>query len=442
LRDHLSVKNNHLFIDDFNTVELAEKYNTPLFVTSATRIKKNFDDFKRAFPDAEIYYAAKANWNVAILKILAERDAGADVFSDGELYVALKAGIPRDKILFNGNSKSERELRMAVEEGVKVSVDSLDELRALSKIASEMGKEIKIAFRVNPDISSKTHPKIATGLKQSKFGIPYEEILKAYEMALKLPGVIPAGIHCHIGSQILELSPFEEMMERMMKIARDVIKLGVELEFVDVGGGLGIPYSSVIFHRRFEDRMCGLGSVEVEIDAPTPYDLAKTILPIFDEKRAEMGADFKLILEPGRYIVGDSTVLLSRVNAVKKAYKNFVAIDAGFNLLIRPVLYDAYHEILVANKAGMPPEETYDIVGPICESGDIMGRNRRLPRVERGDLIAILDAGAYGFSMSSQYNGRVRAAEILVEGNKCAVIRERETYEDLLRRMKIPEEFL
>jgi len=440
MRDHLSIRNNHLFIDELDTVELAEKYDTPLFVTSATRVKKNFDDFRKAFPDAEIYYAAKANWNMAILKILAKRGAGADVFSDGELYVAIKAGIPREKILFNGNSKSDRELRMAVEEGVKVSVDSVDELRALSNIASEMGKEVEIAFRINPNISAKTHPKIATGLKQSKFGIPYEEITKAYELALKLPGVVPKGIHCHIGSQILELSPFEEMMERMMEIAKDVIELGVDLEFVDVGGGLGIPYTTVRFYERFHERMCGLGSVELEMDAPTPYDLAKTILPIFDEKRAEMNADFKLILEPGRYIVGDSTILLSRVNAVKRAYRNFIAIDAGFNLLIRPVLYDAYHEILVANKAGVCPEETYDIVGPICESGDIMGRNRRLPRVERGDLIAILDAGAYGFSMSSQYNGRPRAAEILVEGDRCAVMRERETYEDLIRHMRIPED--
>jgi len=440
MREHLCIKNNHLFIDELDTVELADKYGTPLFVTSATRVKKNFDDFRKAFPDAEIYYAAKANWNMAILKILAKKGAGADVFSDGELYVALKAGIPREKILFNGNSKSEEELRMAVEEGVKVSVDSIDELRALSEIASEMGREVEIAFRVNPDISAKTHPKIATGLKQSKFGIPHEEIKKAYELALKLPGVVPKGIHCHIGSQILEISPFKETMEKMMEIAKEVIKLGVELDFIDIGGGLGIPYTTVTFHERFTERICGLGSVEIETDIPTPYDLAKAILPIFEEKRAEMKEDFKLILEPGRYIVGDSTILLSRVNAVKRAYKNFVAIDAGFNLLIRPVLYDAYHEILVANKARMPPEETYDVVGPICESGDIMGRNRRLPRVERGDLIAILDAGAYGFSMSSQYNGRRRAAEILVEGSRAEVIRERESYDDLIRNMRIPED--
>jgi len=418
-RGHLGIENGHLTIGGVDTVALAEKFGTPLYVTDESRIRANYQCFQRAFPNADICYAAKANYNLSILRILAQEGAGADVFSDGELFCALKAGFSPGKILFNGNSKTDAELNMAVQEGVRLSVDSLDELRALSKIAEAQGKEAEIAFRVNPDVSPKTHPKIATGLKTSKFGIPHAEVVSAYKEALALKNVKPVGIHCHIGSQILDVAPFADAARKMMALVEQVNKIGVELAFVDLGGGLGIHYKP--------------GE-----KAPSPSELADAVLPIFEERTKSMGITPKLILEPGRHIVADSTILLTRVNTIKKAHKNFVGVDAGFNLLVRPAMYDAYHEIVVANKSNQGPGGTFTVVGPICESGDILASDRNLPKVEKGDLIAILDVGAYGFSMSSQYNGRPRCAEALVCDGEAEIIRKRESYDDLLVNQVIP----
>ncbi|MEM2925602.1 MAG: diaminopimelate decarboxylase [Methanocellales archaeon] len=420
LPPHLQIKNGHLYIGDIDTVELAAKYGTPIYVTDEKRLRENFKVFKSAFPEAEIFYAAKANSNLAIMKILASMGSGMDVFSGGELYLALLAGVPEKKILFNGNSKTIEELRMAVQSGVRISVDSMDELKLLSKIAQVEKKEAEIAFRVNPDISLNTHPKIATGLKQSKFGIPYEEVIQTYRKAMQTNGVKVVGIHCHIGSQILEVSPFAEAARKMMKLVEEISKF-IDLEFIDLGGGLGIPY----------DRRSG-------VKTPTPMDLAAAILPEYENAAAKLGVKLKLILEPGRYIVGDTTVLLTKVTSVKRAYKNFANVDAGFNLLIRPVMYDAYHEVIIANKADQEPKEFYQIAGPICETGDILARDRKLPELEQGDVIAILDTGAYGFAMSSQYNLRPRCAEILVCNGRAEVIRERETYGDLVSKQILP----
>ncbi len=413
----------HLLFGGMDVVELAERYGTPLYVTDESKLRANLRSYKEAFEttDADIYYAVKANGNLALLKILASEGAGADVFSAGELHLTKLAGIPVERILFNGNSKSTEELREAVESGVKVSVDSLDELRALSAVAEEQGKDVEIAIRVNPDVSPEVHPKIATGLKQSKFGIPFYDVTSACEEAKKLPYILLAGLHCHIGSQILDVSVFSEATKKMMDLVEILSEKGIALKFVDLGGGLGIGY------RREEKEI-----------APTPKDLAAAILPVFDKKRHELGINLKLVLEPGRSIVGSTTVLLSRVNAVKRAYKNFVAIDAGFNLLIRPVMYDAYHEVVVANKINERASGLYTIVGPVCESGDIIAKDRKLPKVERGDLVSILDVGAYGFSMSSQYNGRPRCAEVLVCDGKADLIRSRESIEDLIRNQRIP----
>jgi len=421
-RDHLDEKNGHLTIGGADVIDLTQEYGTPLYVIDEGRIRSNYRRFATAFPDADIYYAAKANGNLAVLRVLAQEGAGADVFSDGELYAALLAGILPDRILFNGNSKTDAELRMACETGVRVSVDSLEELKNLSRIASEDNKEVEIAFRVNPDVSPATHPKIATGLAQSKFGIPHDKVLACYEEALSLEGVRPVGIHCHIGSQILELSPFAEMMIRMMDLVEGLKnKLKLELDFVDIGSGLGIPYTGT---------------------APTPIDLANTVLPIFFERASALDIRPKLVLEPGRYIVGDTSLLLCTVNTVKEAYSTFVGVDAGFNLLLRPTMYDSYHEVIVANKLDKTSDHTYTIAGPICESGDILARDRRLPRVEKGDLIAVLDTGAYGFAMSSQYNGRTRASEVLVNEGEAELIRARESYGDLLMGQNIPPRLL
>lgn len=413
-----SRKDGILFIENVSTVEIADRYGTPVYVTSKSQLEKNLDAYKKAFSEAEKLYAVKANNNLAIMKIIASNGFGADVFSAGELYLAILAGFDRERILFNGNSKSDWEIEMGIRAGVKFSVDSYDELRTIQQIAENEGKEVEIAFRINPDIDPKTHPKIATGLKESKFGIPEDQAIKSYEMALKMENVIPVGIHCHIGSQILETSPFVSAMRKIGKIAKSVERIGVRLDFIDIGGGLGIDYE-------------GKGSI-------TPFDLAKELLPVFNEVLSDLESKPKLWLEPGRSIVGNTTILLTRVNAVKRGYKNFVAVDAGFNLLIRPAMYGSYHRVVVANKE-KGEEELYTIVGPICESGDVLAKDRTLPKVEKGDLIAILDAGAYGFAMSSQYNGRPRCAEVLVSGSKTALIREPESFGDLIARQRIPE---
>ncbi|MCW3129304.1 MAG: diaminopimelate decarboxylase [Methanophagales archaeon] len=416
---------NHLIFGGVDVVELAERYGTPLYVTDENKLRVNLRSYKEAFEtantDTDIYYAVKANGNLALLTILASEGAGADVFSTGELWLTKSAGIPAEKILFNGNSKSDDDLRAAVESGVKISVDSKDELRALSVVADELKKEVEIAIRVNPDVSPEVHPKIATGLKESKFGLPYYEVISACEETNKLPNIALTGLHCHIGSQILDVSVFSEATEKMMDLVEKLYEKGITLEFVDLGGGLGIAYKQE----------------EKEI-APTPKDLAEAMLPVFEKKMDELGINLKLVLEPGRSIVASTTILLSRINAVKRAYKNFVAIDAGFNLLIRPVMYDAYHEVLIANKINERVSELYTVVGPVCEAGDIIAKDRKLPSVERGDLVAILDAGAYGFSMSSQYNGRPRCAEVLVCNGEVDLIRSGESIEDLLRNQKIP----
>lgn len=419
IKNHLEVKNDHLIIGGADTTELAKQYGTPLYVTNESRVIENFSAYTKAFPDADIYYAAKANGSFAILRMLAREGAGADVFSYGELYMALLAGIPCEKILFNGNSKTDFELQKAVELGIKVSVDSRDELHTLSDIAQSQGKTTEIAFRVNPNVSPKTHPKIATGLSSSKFGIPSKEVVEIYTEASQLPGISPCGIHCHIGSQILEITPFMEATHKMMDLVEKVTSAGINLKFIDMGSGLGIPY------KKGED-------------TPKPCDLAEAILPVFNERTKEIGISPKLILEPGRYIVADTTILLTKVNTVKKAARNFVGVDAGFNLLIRPAMYESYHYVVAANKASTKPEETYTIVGPICETGDILAQDRELPRIEKGDLIALLDAGAYGFSMSSQYNGRPRCAEILVNDGQSDIIRSAEDVGDLMGKQKLP----
>jgi diaminopimelate decarboxylase len=413
------VENGVLSVDGVRVDRVVERTSTPVYITSYSKLKENISAYKRAFPKQRILYAVKANYNLAILKIVAKEGLSADVFSYGELYLALLAGIKPEKILFNGNSKSVDEIVYGVRCGVRFSVDSIDELYTISEIAVREDRDVEIAFRVNPDISPQTHPKIATGLRTSKFGIPWKDVVDAYRIAVELPNVVPSGIHCHIGSQILDIDPFKQAIDMLFDISVKLKDLGVELKFMDVGGGLGIDYE-------------GKG-------APSPTELSKEILKIFEERKDEINPELELWLEPGRSIVGDTTVLITKVNSVKRAYKNFVAVDAGFNTLIRPAMYGAFHRVAVANKMDRKEEEVYTIAGPICESGDILAEDRKLPSVEKGDLIAIFDAGAYGFVMSSQYNGRPRCAEVLAKDGEFYIIREREGLEDIVGKQRIPE---
>jgi diaminopimelate decarboxylase len=418
------VQGGHLVIGQHDLVALAQEYETPLYVTDEQRICDNYTRYQKAltslYPKSKVLYAAKANGNVALLRALGKLGAGADVFSPGELELALSAGMKPADLLFNGSSKSPGDLALAVAHGITVSVDSLDELNQLDAAAKAGGKTARISFRVNPALHIPTHPKIATGVASSKFGIAHDQILSAYKEALTCSNVVPVGIHCHIGSQILEIEPFVKAAEVMVNVAKDLTGIGVVLEFIDLGGGLGIPY-----HHDTDP-------------APTPDNYAQAVVPVFIEGITAAGISPALWVEPGRYLVADSSVLLTRVNSVKFAHKNFVNVDAGFNLLIRPTMYDSYHEVIVANRAASPATETYSIAGPICETGDILAADRLLPTIDAGDIIAVLDAGAYGFAMASQYNCRPRCAEVLVKGKEKALMRNRETTEDITSTMVTP----
>jgi diaminopimelate decarboxylase len=424
LSDPLSVKNGHLHIGAHDCCALAEKYGTPLYVTSEDRVCGQFGRYQRAlsahYKKVQVLFAAKANGNLAILRALAGMGAGADVFSSGELHLALEAGMPAEKLLFNGSSKSPGDLADAVKKGIKVSVDSPDELRQLDAVAAAAGTVAKIAFRVNPALDVPTHPKIATGLATSKFGIPHNEIPAAYREALTCANVQPVGLHCHIGSQILDVEPFVRATAVMVHIAKELTDMGVNLEFIDLGGGLGIPY-----HHDTDP-------------APTPEDYAARVVPVFKAGIEACGITPELWVEPGRFLVADSTLLLTRVNSTKTAHKRFANVDAGFNLLIRPAMYDAYHEVIVANRADAMGTKAYTVTGPICESGDILAHDRHLPPLSAGDIIAVLDTGAYGFAMSSQYNSRPRCPEVLVHGNEESLMRRGETIQDLCTTMEHP----
>lgn len=422
-KDHLTSRNNHLYIEEVDCCQLAAEQGTPLYVTSESRLRENIRRYHRAFPDADKYFAVKANGNLTILQIAAQEGMGADIFSAGELLLVRLAGIPRDMILFNGNSKSEKDHRAALEANVRISVDSREELEHLAKTAQALDLVAEILFRVNPNVSPKTHPKIATGLRSSKFGIPAEQVAQTYQRAMDLEGINPVGLHCHIGSQILDTAPFAEAAGKMMDIARAVVAKGGEIKRIDLGGGLGIQYHP-------------------DSPAPQPSELADAVLPIVQDSCQDMGIAPRLMLEPGRSIVADSTIMLTGINEVKRAHVNFVAADAGFNVLARPMLYDSYHHVLAANHAGDPDEETYTIVGPICETGDVLARDRRLPRLQRDDILAFLDAGAYGFSMASQYNGQPRPAEVLVFKDRSEVIRAKEDTSALLAGQTIPSRLM
>lgn len=426
LPSSLSIKNNRLFCGGADCVELVEKFGSPLYVTNELHIVENYRRYERALlkytDKVKVLYAAKANENPVIIKTLAKEGAGADIFSLGEMRAALEGGMSPEKLLFNGSSKTEEDLRTAIELGIKISVDSADELNRIDEISKSMKKEVKIGFRVNPEINVPTHPKIATGIKNSKFGIPAEMILDVYREALKAEYVTPVGMHCHIGSQILETEPFAIACGVIMDVAAEITKLGVKLEFIDFGGGLGIPY------RRTDN----------PDTAPTVEDYAAEVMPVFVEGCRKIGISPEFWVEPGRRMVGDSTILLTKVNSVKKVHKTFVNVDAGFNLLIRPAMYDSYHEVVAANKAEEEAIGVYTVTGPICETGDILAADRKLPEIVQGDIIAVLDAGAYGYSMSSQYNSRPRCAEVLVRDDKAELMRRAETYEDMTATVVYP----
>jgi len=408
-------KKNELHAEDVPVREIVEKFGTPLYIYSYATLVRHYKAFESAFGDTPhtICFALKANSSAAILKTLAKQGCGADVVSGGELFLALKAGIPANKIVYAGVGKTAEEIRYALRSGILMfNIESADELISVNRIAGESGIKAPIAFRVNPNINASTHPYISTGLKKHKFGIPMEQAVKNYKLARRMPNIQIVGIHCHIGSQITKISPFVDAVKKVLLLAKKLTSHGINIKHLDIGGGLGITYSSEV--------------------SPHPADMAKKIIPVVDNGR------FDLILEPGRAIAGNAGILVTKVLYLKKSpNKEFVIVDAGMNDLIRPSLYEAYHHILPARK-NRRAEITADVVGPICESGDFIARGRKLNAPARGDLLAVMSAGAYGYSMSSNYNGRLRPAEILVKGRKYFIIRERENFGDLVRGEKIP----
>ncbi|WP_457600276.1 diaminopimelate decarboxylase [Hydrogenivirga sp.] len=402
---YLDIKEGSLYMEDVSLKELARELGTPLYVYSASYVRDMIRAYREAFPGALICYAVKANFNPEIIRVAGEEGAGADIVSGGELLAALKGGVEPSKVVYAGVGKTVPELELAVEKEILMfNVESRDELYVLDEIAGRLGKKARIAIRVNPDVDPKTHPYISTGMKKSKFGVNFETAKEEYRLARELKNLEVVGIHCHIGSQLLDVSPYREAVEKVVGLYRELTDEGFEIRYLDIGGGLGIKYKP-------EDRQ------------PTPQELAKEVLPLLE------GVEAQLILEPGRSITGNAGLLISQVQFLKdKEIKHFIIVDAGMNDLVRPAIYDAYHHVVPVESRGRE-HIIADIVGPICETGDFLAKDRRIEWLERGDYIAVLSAGAYGFAMASHYNIRPRPAEVLVEKGSYRVIRERESYE-------------
>lgn len=426
---NLNLKKNddgNLSIGGADALDLAEEYGTPLYVMDEDRIRDNYNRINQAFSSQysnfKIFYACKANTNLAVMRILEEIGCGIDAVSPGEIYTSLLSGFSPDRILFTGNNTTNEELKFALESGVRINLDSISALERLAKLPGAEGREI--SFRVNPKVGAGHHEHCITGGYLSKFGVMEEEAVNAYKRAIDL-GFKPVGIHTHIGSGILDPEPFKVAVHTLMDTAGLVCQeTGVQFEFIDFGGGMGIPYTP-------QESLLDINK------------FAKEIVALFKEKmyKYDMGNP-TLCLEPGRYIVGDASYLLTRVNTIKQSYRKFAGVDAGFNTLLRPTMYGSYHHIVSANNPLAEPTQEIDIAGNICESGDLFARDRSMPDLEEGDLLAILNAGAYAFSMSSQYNSRPRPAEVLVKGGKSDLIRERETFADILSKQKLPKRLL
>jgi diaminopimelate decarboxylase len=416
---HFSYKSSVLHAEDVSLARIADEVGTPFYCYSTATLERHYKVLAHAFrdQDALICFAVKANSNQAVLATMARLGAGLDVVSEGELRRARAAGVPASKIIFAGVGKTRAEMVYALQEGIfGFNVESEPELLALSDVASAMGKTAAIALRVNPDVDAKTHAKIATGKSENKFGVPYAEARALYAKAAALPGIKVSGIHMHIGSQITDLAPFRAAFQKLAELARDLKAEGVALDHLDIGGGLGVPYR---------------GANDVP---PHPDEYAQVV------KEALGGLGLKIVLEPGRMIVGNAGVLVTRVTYVKEgADRTFVIVDAAMNDLIRPTLYEAYHDIwpVAEMRSDMSPVQQ-DVVGPVCETGDYLAQDRALPPVEQGDLLAVMTAGAYGAVMASTYNTRPLVPEVLVNGDRYALVRRRPTYDELIGADSVP----
>ena len=416
--DYFNYKNDQLFAEDVAISTIATTYGTPCYVYSRATLERHWHAFNNAFGDQPhlICYSVKANSNIAILNLLAKLGSGFDIVSVGELERVLAAGGDPDKVVFSGVGKRSDEMQRALEVGIRCfNVESEDELERLNDVAGALNKTAAISIRVNPDVDAKTHPYISTGLKENKFGIDINTVEAVYLRAAQMPNIDVSGIDCHIGSQLTEVAPFMDALERLLALADRLKDQGITIHHLDLGGGLGVRYK--------------------DEQPPLPSDYTAQL---FSNQKIK---DYEIVIEPGRAISANAAVLVTRVEYLKHAdEKSFAIVDAAMNDLIRPSLYQAWQEIIPVNKsAADTARKTYDIVGPICETGDFLGKDRKL-NLKQGDLLAVRSAGAYGFTMSSNYNTRPRAAEVLVDGNKTHLIRSRETIKELFANESLIDE--
>ncbi|HEY1586235.1 MAG TPA: diaminopimelate decarboxylase [Polyangia bacterium] len=413
-------KGDELYCEQVPLAKIAAEVGTPVYVYSYATLDRHYKVFDSALAAHKhiICYSVKANSNLAVLRALVAMGAGVDTVSRGEIFRALQVGADPKKIVFSGVGKRQDEIEYALEQRILAfNVESTSELHAIERVAARLGKRAPISLRVNPDVDAETHPYISTGLKKNKFGIPVAEAKKTFLEARAMKHIEVVGIDCHIGSQLTKTSPFKDAIARLGELARALVKEGVSIRYVDIGGGLGIPYN--------------------QEDPPSPAEYGKAIE---DAMAAFSGLDVTLICEPGRVIVGNAGVLLTKTLYLKQGeIKNFVIVDAAMNDLIRPAFYDSYHAIWPVKKQSGPQSYVADVVGPICETGDFLARDRALAqKPAEGDLLALMSAGAYGFTMSSNYNTRPRAAEVMVKGGEYAVVRKREELEEMLRNEAVP----
>ncbi len=423
----LEYRDGILYFANVNTIEIAEKFGTPIYVINEELIKDRYRKLKQVldseYKKNEIHFAMKANSNLSILKILDSEGASFDCTSAGEIYTCFKAGISSEKIIFTGNMFTNDDFKYALENNVFVNLDSISQLRRLAKVYDDLGKEKKIiSFRINPEFGAGHHSHTITAGKTIKFGILDNQVIDAYSKAKEF-GFKKFGTHIHIGSGIINPYDFEKAIDKYLSIIINLADtLDITFEFIDFGGGLGIPY------RPEED--------------PLDLEVYKNIV-IKSFKELVQRSDFgepKLIIEPGRYLSAEASIILTQINTIKNnGFKMFAGTNAGINTIIRPAMYNSYHHIIVCNEKTKEKTLTYEIVGPICESGDVIGKNRQLPELKEGDYLAILDAGAYGFTMSNVYNSRPRSAEILLNNGQIYKVREAETFDDILKHQIIPD---
>ena len=407
--DFFQYKNEQLYVEDLPVKQLAEEFSTPLYIYSLATLERHWHAFDSALGDHPhlICYAVKANSNIGILNVMAKLGSGFDIVSQGELERVLAAGGEASKVVFSGVAKSRAEIMRALEVGIRCfNVESIAELHRINQIAGEMGKVAPISLRVNPDVDAHTHPYISTGLKENKFGVSVDEAREVYKLAATLPHVRITGMDCHIGSQLTELQPFLDATDRLIRLIEQLQEDGITLKHLDLGGGLGVTYT--------------------DETPPHPSDYAAALL-----NKLKNYKDLEIILEPGRAIAANAGILVAKVQYLKSnESRNFAITDTGMNDMIRPALYEAYMNIIEIDRTLEREKAIYDVVGPVCETSDFLGKQRELAIAE-GDYIAQRSAGAYGASMSSNYNSRPRTAEVLVNGNKAHLIRRRESLREL-----------